>query len=257
MRQDDFIQKLIADTALEMVTRLTFLDTEFSSILVIGNHVGAVMDSLRKKWPEANLQSSQQEYLSFIEWPKAMTIPTVDEESKFSLPFASDTFELIVSTTAVTFYPSVKFAAECLRVLRDPGIVMVTAFGPNSFGQLQTACERQGEVTFNTSFVDMQDFADILHATGFANPVVDREVKKHSYSNIKALVEDLRNCDYTEQLIDNAERLGDAAFQAELRQHYPGAQDHTDELPLSIEPYYGIAWKRHSDHVPITSFPVH
>ncbi len=259
MSQTKSIQQLIRATAGELAYRVALLEVEFADILVIGEQHQDVTDRLQEKWLNATIQQTQPDTLSAARLADHQTDATARAEGEFKLPFESDSFNLVVSNLAVTFYPPDEFARECLRVLKDMGVLMVAAFGPGSFEQFEQACKHLEDVNFTAKFVDMCDFADLIYSIGdFVNPVVDTVYKEFSYGNMNSLIDDLHSSGFSPKLVNNPEHLDREAVRTKLLEHYPGVQDHADEIPLEIGLYYAIAWKYvdGSDSMPVP-FTVH
>lgn len=244
MVQTKPIQDLVRATASELAERLTLLEVDFADILVIGKQNDTIIERLQEKWPNATLQHTGPDMSSAAILANLQKNATTTDETEFKLPFDPDSFNLVVSNLAVSFYPPAGFALECLRVLKNTGVLMVSAFGPGSFDQLEKACKHEEELQFTATFIDMHDFADLLYSTGdFINPVVDTDRKEFCYGDIQSLIDDFQNCGFAQLLADNPDFLNSDAVRTNLLEHYPGVQEPADKIQLDIEHYFAIAWK--------------
>jgi malonyl-CoA O-methyltransferase len=128
------------------------------------------------------------------------------------------------------------------RVLRDEGLVMFSAFGPDTLAEVRRAFAAVDARDHSVSFTDMHDYGDMLVAAGFAAPVVDMEQITLTYSDSAALWRDVR-------------ALGGNPLEARQRGLYGRGAAHRlaealeaqrasdGSLRLTFEVIYGHAWK--------------
>ena len=243
MQQNGLIQTSIDFSARDLVERVALIDVDFANILAIGKPDPTLLDGLHKNWPSATIEQIEQQK-STSAWPDHRSDDAGRAgHTSFELPFKSEAFDLVVSNLAATFYPPDQFAFEVLRVLKHPGVLMISVFGPDSFRQVKRAASGLEEFNFTAPFVDMRDFANVLYAGGFKNPVVDIEQHEHCYPTFNTLVDDFERCEFVDQLVDQPDRLGDASVRNNLLKHYPQTKGIADEFKLSLDIYFAIAWK--------------
>jgi malonyl-CoA O-methyltransferase len=159
------------------------------------------------------------------------------------VPLAAGTFDLVWSNLALHWIddPAAAFA-ELHRVLRVGGLLMFTAFGPDTLLELRSAFAGVDRATHVGRFVDMHDLGDMLVATGFAEPVMDMEKLTLTYADAKALMRDLKA---------TGERNATAGRPRGLtgRQRWQRVLDALERfrrdgrLPATFEIIYGHAWK--------------
>lgn len=77
-------------------------------------------------------------------------------------------------------------------VLRSPGYVMFSCFGPDTLRGLRDVYARRGWSVPAQTFVDMHDIGDMLVRAGFSDPVVDMEKLHLHFSSADALRAELR-----------------------------------------------------------------
>jgi malonyl-CoA O-methyltransferase len=92
------------------------------------------------------------------------------------------------------------------------------------------------------SFIDMHDLGDMLVASGFAAPVMDMEVITLTYSEVPALLRDLKASGETCAARDRQRGLmGRRAWERMLASYERERKG--GRLPATIEVIYGHAWK--------------
>lgn len=82
--------------------------------------------------------------------------------------------------------------AEIRRVLRFPGLLLVSTLGPDTLQELRAAWAAVDRHSHTLGFPDMHDLGDALVGAGFAEPVVDRHVVTVTYREVGDLARDLR-----------------------------------------------------------------
>ena len=233
-KQNDFW----AATADELIDRISLLQSGALATAVVEHQNNSIADLVQKRFPEFPVQS-----FSYPENALDNLTDSVSNNS-FDLPFESDSMDLVISNLIVSFLPLPTFARECFRVLRDGGVLLTSAFGPDSFKELESASREMSSIAFKASFGDMHNFGDLLLATGYTNPVVDTDHGLYSYTDINALCGQISDAGLASLLFTNSEKLNRSETLAELLGHYSNVQEKTRTLLLTIEVFYGIAWKK-------------
>ena len=231
-------------TAQELIDRISLLQSGGLATAVVEHHNNSFTELLRERFPEFPVQfcSYPEKVLGNLADPLNQA-DTVSDKS-FNLPFESNSMDLVISNLIVSFLPLPTFAKECFRVLRDGGVLLTSAFGPDSFKELESASRELSSIEFKASFGDMHNFGDLLLATGFTNPVVDTDRGMYSYADMKTLYGQIADSGFTNLLFTNSDKLNKSETLAELLVHYSSVQEKTRTLLLTIEVFYGIAWKQ-------------
>jgi len=115
------------------------------------------------------------------------------------LPFAADSFDLVISNLALHWANDLPGALiQMRRCLRPDGLLLVSMLGGRTLIELR-ACllDAELEITGGASprvspFVDMRDAGGLLQRAGLALPVVDADLLTVSYADATALMRDLR-----------------------------------------------------------------
>ncbi len=242
-KQHDF-RVAIAD---ELIDRISLLQSGALATAVVEHQNNSIADLLQKRFPECPVQSFSypEKALGNLTDSQSQAGPVSD--NSFDLPFESNSMDLVICNLIVSFLPLPTFARECFRVLRDGGVLLTSAFGPDSFKELESASRELSSIEFKASFGDMHNFGDLLLATGFTNPVVDTDRVMYSYADIETLYNQITDAGLASLLFTNSEKLNISETLAELLGHYSNLEEKTRTLLLTIEVFYGIAWKKTTD----------
>jgi len=109
------------------------------------------------------------------------------------LPLASATVDLAFCNLALQWLTEPDQAlAEIARVLRPGGWLYFTTFGPDTLSELRAAWAAVDGYTHVNRFIDMHDLGEALTRNGFADPVLDVEHFKLTYTDVRALMRDLK-----------------------------------------------------------------
>ncbi len=244
MSASDFQQSFCAYAARELVERIMLVRPEISAIAVLDCQNGFLTELLRQGLSQSHIHPVNHPYGEPAEPTEDQKTDGATRVPSFSLPFEANSVELVVSNLAVTFFPLQAFASECLRILRDDGILLTSGFGPGSFRELKKACAEPETLTFKADFIDMHDFADLLLATGFTDPVTDAERQQYGYADFNALIGEINNAGFGNQLFEHSDALQDDGLVTRLLHRYPAVQENTGKFLLSVELFFGIAWKK-------------
>ncbi|HYS75875.1 MAG TPA: SAM-dependent methyltransferase, partial [Burkholderiales bacterium] len=119
---------------------------------------------------------------------------------------------------------------------------MFSSYGPDTLKELKAAFGAGSAARHVHSFIDMHDVGDMLVASGFAAPVMDMEVITLTYSEVLALLRDLKASGETCAARDRQRGLmGRRAWERMLASYERMRKE--GRLPATIEVIYGHAWK--------------
>lgn len=111
-----------------------------------------------------------------------------------ALPLADGSVDLVVAGMLLHWCEDpAAVLMEMRRVLRSPGLLLLSTLGPDSLLELRRAWARVDELPHTLAFTEMHNLGDALIRAGFAEPVVDVETLTIHYQDGARLVEDLRN----------------------------------------------------------------
>lgn len=185
----------------QLQERLGLLAIKPAKVLDLGCRTGYQLDALQQLYPEAqiigcDLATKKPTELprSWPNWlrkrPKSPSRLVCDPHE---LPFADATFDLIVSNLLLPWSHSPhRIFEEAQRVLNPGGAFMFTTAGPDTLMEYRTTWAAIDGYLHSFGLIDMHDIGDSLMASGFAAPVLDRDVLHVDYPSIGALQEELR-----------------------------------------------------------------
>ncbi len=129
-----------------------------------------------------------------------------DEEA---LPFANETFDLVVSVLALQWTNDLPGALiQVRRALKPDGLFLAALVGGDSLSELREAlAAAEAEVEGGASprvapFIDVRSLGGLLQRAGFALPVTDVERLTLRYGRLADLFRDLRRMGATNALIE-------------------------------------------------------
>lgn len=159
------------------------------------------------------------------------------------LPLATASMDLLWSNLALHWHPQPhEVIREWARVVRVDGLLMFSAFGPDTFSELRSAYADAGFAAPVLPFVDLHDYGDMMMEAGFADPVMDMEKLNITYSSAADLLADVRSFGgnpLAERKAGLTGRLATGALHRALDEK-KGADG---RISLSIEVVYGHAFR--------------
>lgn len=163
-----------------------------------------------------------------------------------AMPLAGQSCQLIWSNLALAWAQApIQAFREFHRVLDLGGLLMFSTFGPDTLKELRHAFARVDGFAHTLQFPDMHDLGDMLVGAGFGDPVMDMETFTLTYTEVQALVLDLRSSGQANSARGRRRALlGKAAWQAVRDQYELARRD--GRLPATFEIVYGHAWKLQS-----------
>ncbi len=159
------------------------------------------------------------------------------------LPLAPASIDLLWSNLALHWHPQPhEVMREWARVLSVHGLLMFSAFGPDTFAELRDAYSTAGLLPPVLPFVDLHDYGDMMVEAGFADPVMDMEKLNITYSSADDLLRDVRSFGGNPL----AERKAGLTPRSRMQQVCQAldAQKRADgRISLSVEVVYGHAFR--------------
>jgi malonyl-CoA O-methyltransferase len=109
-----------------------------------------------------------------------------------ALPIADASVDLVHSSLCLQWCEDPGLAlAEFHRVLRPGGLLLFTTFGPGTLHELRSAFASVDATPHVSRFIDMHDIGDALLATGFRDPVLERDDFVLTYADARTLMREL------------------------------------------------------------------
>jgi malonyl-CoA O-methyltransferase len=109
-----------------------------------------------------------------------------------ALPLADASIDLVHSNLCLQWCEDPGLAlAEFHRVLRPGGMLLFSTFGPDTLHELRSAFASVDPTPHVSRFIDMHDIGDALLATGFRDPVLERDDFVLTYTDVRTLMREL------------------------------------------------------------------
>ncbi len=159
------------------------------------------------------------------------------------LPLSRTSFGLVWSNLSLGSQPHPKVMFdEWHRVLEIGGLVMFSAYGPDTLKELRACFPTSQESNPVHPFIDMHDLGDMLVGAGFADPVMDMEHLTLTYPSIEKLLAEIRDTGQSSALAERSRGLlGTRRWRAVLSAYETFRRD--GRIPVTVEIVYGHAWK--------------
>lgn len=251
----DVAAVLAREVARRMGERLDLVTLEPRRIIDIGCGTGADLRLLAERYPRAEYVGCDFSLAMLREagvelpWFRRLLPGGRAREAiracgeAVRLPFASACMSLAWSNLMLHWLvdplPALR---EMHRVLAVDGLLMFTAFGPDTLKELRRCFVQADPVPHVHRFIDMHDLGDALVKAGFAEPVMDMEIITLTYDSLDALMRDLQLSGAQCALAGRRRGLTGKAVWSRVRAAY---QMHRRDgrLPATFEVVYGHAWK--------------
>ena len=200
----------LLDRALgDLDDRLDAIKRGFGDVLDLGSPTPAILERLAARMPAARLVRAAPIAPGLrdpLGWP---TVVADDE----LIPFAAETFDLVVSLLALQGTNDLPGAlAQVRRTLRPDGLFLACMVGGQSLKELRAALaiaeeESLGGVSPRVApFVDLRDLGALLQRAGFALPVTDVDAVAVRYADAFGLMRDLRAMGAANSLVERSRR---------------------------------------------------
>ncbi len=236
-----------------MLERLDYVRIEPQRVLDLGCGTGASLTALQERYPQAQLigadlseamlragrgQRSRLRWL--LPFVRGNRTPLLAADAA-ALPLRHASLGLLWSNLMLQWVDDpLPVFREMHRVLEVGGLLMFSAFGPDTLRELRASF---GDGYAHTQrFTDMHDFGDMLVECGFSDPVMDMEVLTMTYSSLDDLFRDLRQSGSACAMQARAHGLSGRRAWREMREAY-AALARDGRLPATFEVIYGHAWK--------------
>lgn len=191
-----------------LLDRLHDVTSPFSAILELGGRDTVVAPALATRYPQALMTRVCDGAVPQL--GHGFTFSQVDAEN---LPFASHSFDLILSNGLIHGLNAIpQFLQTMHRMLRPEGLFLAAFMGGNTLCELrQVLLEAEIEVSGGVSphvapTIDLLTASHLIQRSGLSIPVVDSETFTLTYTDIYALMHDLRGMGESNALLERSRR---------------------------------------------------
>jgi len=238
----DFLHREIAD---QLADRLHDVKRDFATALDLGGgHGTTTFDPVPETMVTADLSDRLLNRM-----PHGLHV-SADEEF---LPFADNAFDLIASTLSLHWVNDLPGAlVQIRRALKPDGLFLAAMLGGDTLIELRRAfLEAEAETTGGTSphtspVADVADAGALLQRAGFALPVIDTDTITVTYSDMFALMRELRGMGESNAVAARS-RAGlrrDTLFAAAARYQELYA-DEDGRIPATFQIIWMTGWAPH------------
>jgi malonyl-CoA O-methyltransferase len=160
------------------------------------------------------------------------------------LPFADGSVDVLFSSLMLQWCDDLDgVLSEFRRVLRSPGLLTFTTFGPDTLRELRAAWAAVDDRTHVHRFIDMHDIGDALVRAGLAEPVLDVERFTLTYADTLSLMRDLKAIGAHNVASGRPVGLTGRGRMDAMNAAYERFRA-AGQLPATYEVVYGQAWGR-------------
>jgi SAM-dependent methyltransferase len=241
----DFLHAEVTD---RLIDRLDVVNREFAVALDLGARGGGLGRALAGRRGTLRVIAAEPatEFLARAPGLRVAADPEL-------VPFRDASFDLVASTLALQWTADLPGALiQLRRVLKPDGLLLAAMFGGQTLVELRTALfeaelAEEGGVSPRVSpAIELADAAALLQRAGFALPVADSERLTVTYSDMLALMRDLRGMGETNALAArrrNGLRRATLARAAALYAERFG--DREGRIPASFDILFLCGWAPH------------
>lgn len=227
-----------------LLSRLEYMRISPQCILDMGAGTGTLTQALKTRFPESTVVG--------LDFALGMAQKIQQKTGLLSvcadmhrLPFASNTFDLIVSNCTLQWSPDPKqFFTACHHALKPNGTLLLTTFGPDTLKELRVAFQAVSLTPHVHDFMDMHLLGDCCLKLGFLDPVLDREDITVFYQKLTTLLKDLKRLGATNQHPNRARGLMGKGTWQRMLDNYSTRCQTTDKFPATYEVLYCHALKK-------------
>lgn len=240
--------KMVREIGGHLLQRIESLNLEPKRILDLGAGTGRLSRDLLKLYPKARIYciDLSEKRLVFAKgkrkWFCKQHYITSDMHT---LPFANESFDLVVSNLALHWSDHLHQAIyEAKRVLKIGGSLLFSTLGPDTLRELRASFASISPDPHINLFYDMHDIGDALLKSGLADPVMDIEYFTHFVKGVPELFKELKATgEINYQTLRARGMMGPKKLE-KIVAHYEQYRSDKKRLPVTTEAVFGYAWRK-------------
>jgi malonyl-CoA O-methyltransferase len=236
---------LQAQVSQELMTRLEFFKFQPEVVLDLGTGTGRGAEELKRRYRKAlvvaldmapgMLREAQKRQHFFRRFERVCS-------DAMRLPFADSSVDVVFSSLMLQWCDPLDVAfAEVRRVLKPTGFFAFSTFGPDTLKELRDAWAEADGYNHVNQFVDMHDVGEALVRAGLAEPVLDVDRVKLTYTDTLGLMRDLKAIGAHNVTEGRSRGLMGRARLARMQAAYE-THRRDGRLPATYEVIYGATW---------------
>lgn len=235
--EHDFLHREIRSRLLD---RLAAVKLEPRTVIDLGAGTGGAVPALEARFPNATVLPIDLTRAMLA--AGSMTGREICADAA-SLPLPDGSVDVAFSNLMLHHCPDPgAILTEARRVLRSPGVLTFTTFGPDSLLELGQAWATADRFSHISPFADMHNVGDALVRAGFTEPVIDSQVLTITYGEVDSLIADLRNAGSVNATPDRNRGLTGRVAAQRLRAACHAQAGPDGRIPITIDVVFGIAW---------------
>jgi len=251
-RDYDAAAVLQREVCSRMLERLGYVKLQPARILDVGSGTGWGTRQLGERYPKAELTALdiaigmlEQARGTSSWWQKLFagkreSFLCADVEA---LPIASGSVDMVWSNLALQWCNDLPATfVELQRVIKVDGLLMFSSFGVDTLQELRTAFRDVDGYNHLNRFADLHDIGDMLVAAGFTDPVMEMERITLTYSDVRAVMQDLKSIGAHNATAGRAPGMMGKSAWKRVAENYETLR-RNGKLPATFEIIYGHAWK--------------
>ncbi|MDA5192357.1 methyltransferase domain-containing protein [Govanella unica] len=239
---------LVDEVAERIAERLDDINRPFPNALDLGSHHGPLGRALQARPGHQSLLSTDLA-LGFAKQSAGHHLQA-DEEF---LPFAPQSFDLVTSAMSLHWVNDLPGALVQIRqTLRPDGLFIGTLFGSETLKELRQAFLEaetaiEGGVSPRVSpFTDVRLAGALLQRAGFALPVADADLVTVTYSDVFALMRDLKGMGESNVHVDRRRGFTNRRTIVAAAEAYHATHALPDgRIPATFQIIYLTGWAPH------------
>jgi malonyl-CoA O-methyltransferase len=228
----------------DLLKRLEWISLVPEAVLDLGCGTGHGAAALAARWPGARviaLDASPAMLEEAARREGGGRIERLCAEAE-SIPLPDASMDLVFSNLLLPWCEDIDTVfAEIARVLAPRGLVTFTTLGPDTLVELRSAWRAAGGGDALHPFTDMHDLGDGLVRAGLAEPVLDVSRYTLTYTDVAAVLRDLKHTGSQNAATNRARGLTGRGRLRALEAAYEGFRE-AGVLPASYEVVFGQAW---------------
>ncbi len=228
----------------ELVRRLEWISFAPRAVLDLGCGTGHGAAALAARWPRARviaLDASSGMLEQAARRDASSRIERLCAEAE-AIPLPDAGIDLVFSNLMLPWCENIDAVfAEVARVLAPQGLVTFTTLGPDTLIELRSAWRAAGGGDALHPFTDMHDLGDGLVRAGLAEPVLDVSRYTLTYTDVTAVLRDLKATGSQNAAAARARGLTGRGRLKALEAAYEEFRE-AGVLPASYEVVFGQAW---------------
>ena len=224
-------------------------------IVDLGCGPGHAAVAMQKRWPKAQVLALdlapgmlQQTRRNAGGWrPFARRVQPLCADAR-ALPLREASVDILFSNLCLQWVEDLPAVfAGFRRVLKPGGLLLLSTFGPDTLYELRGAFSEADDAPHVSLFASIAQIGDALIASGFKDPVLDRDEFSLGHPDLAHLMRELRTLGATNAMSSRRRSLTGRARFARAAQAYEPLRRRADEplagqLPATWEVLYAQAW---------------